>query len=53
MDRKDVSLEGVEWTDLAQNREMLEALVDKALDFRVPCNVLRFIFMVPCIVTLY
>jgi hypothetical protein len=43
MDRKEVSLEGVEWINLAQNREKLEALVDTAVDLRVPYNMCNFL----------
>ena len=43
MDRKEVSLEGVEWIDLAQNREKMEALVDTAVDLRVPYIVWNFL----------
>jgi predicted nucleotidyltransferase len=43
MDRKEVSFEGVEWIDLAQNREKLEVLVDTAVDFRIPYTVWNFL----------
>jgi len=43
MDRKEVSLESVEWIDLAQNREKLEALVDTAVDLRVLYNMWNFL----------
>jgi hypothetical protein len=42
MDRKEVSLEGVEWIDLA-HREKLEALVDTAVELRAPYNMWKFL----------
>jgi hypothetical protein len=36
MDLRDIGWDGVDWTDLAQNRDQWRALVNMAMNLRVP-----------------
>ena len=42
IDIKEMSWEGMDWIDLAQDRDKWQALVNAVMDFRVPYNAGKF-----------
>jgi hypothetical protein len=43
MDLREIGWRGMDWIDLAQNRDQWTALVNTVMNFRVPCNAGKFL----------
>jgi hypothetical protein len=43
MDLKEIGGDGMEWIDLAQNRDQWRVLVNTVMNLRVPCNIMKFL----------
>ena len=48
VDLKETGLEGLDWFDLAHNKDIRRAVVNAVMKPRVPSNAENFKFMVPC-----
>jgi hypothetical protein len=43
MDLRDIGWDGVDWIDMAQDRDQWRALVSTVLNLRIPQNALKFL----------